>query len=284
MPVMHDPQLIFDIGAHDGTDTAFYLRQGYRVVGVEANPALTEKLSRRFARERAEGRLTVVQAVVAECDGVILPFYVSRNDHRSSLDPGIAAGDGLAVTPVFINSRTLSSMFREFGIPVYCKLDIEGADASAIRGLEAGARPPLISCEACSDPIATVGMKPEKLHAALDALQMAGYRQFKLVDQEHGLVLDEASHYGRLHSLSGRLRAKWENFTGWYTRKHNLRRFLIRRGVLPGEETSGLWGDDLPGDWADYDRTKKRLHYHFQDYFIHTQNRQLIFWVDIHAR
>jgi hypothetical protein len=32
--------LIFDIGMHDGSDTAFYLHQGYAVVGVEADPTL----------------------------------------------------------------------------------------------------------------------------------------------------------------------------------------------------------------------------------------------------
>ena len=31
--------LIFDIGFHTGLDSEFYLRKGFRVVGVEARPA-----------------------------------------------------------------------------------------------------------------------------------------------------------------------------------------------------------------------------------------------------
>jgi len=32
------PDLIFDIGAHIGADTAFYLQKGFKVVAVEAYP------------------------------------------------------------------------------------------------------------------------------------------------------------------------------------------------------------------------------------------------------
>ncbi len=30
--------LVFDIGVNNGEDTAYYLRRGFRVVGVDANP------------------------------------------------------------------------------------------------------------------------------------------------------------------------------------------------------------------------------------------------------
>ena len=32
--------IIFDIGMHCGEDTDFYLKKGFTVVGVEANPEL----------------------------------------------------------------------------------------------------------------------------------------------------------------------------------------------------------------------------------------------------
>jgi len=37
--------LIFDIGANNGDDTAFYLKKGFRVVAIEADPALAQKLN-----------------------------------------------------------------------------------------------------------------------------------------------------------------------------------------------------------------------------------------------
>jgi hypothetical protein len=32
--------LVFDIGCHRGEDSDFYLQKGFRIVAVEANPAL----------------------------------------------------------------------------------------------------------------------------------------------------------------------------------------------------------------------------------------------------
>ena len=51
---MVDRSLIFDVGCNDGQDADFYLKKGFRVVEVEANPALCEALKKRFADEIAE--------------------------------------------------------------------------------------------------------------------------------------------------------------------------------------------------------------------------------------
>src|SRR5690348_14857053 len=40
--------LIYDVGLCDGDDTAFYLAKGFRVVAVEANPALVAAAKQRF--------------------------------------------------------------------------------------------------------------------------------------------------------------------------------------------------------------------------------------------
>ena len=39
-----DPKLVYDVGMHRGDDTAYYLHKGYRVVGVQANPAMADHL------------------------------------------------------------------------------------------------------------------------------------------------------------------------------------------------------------------------------------------------
>src|SRR5258705_4089288 len=43
------PQLIYDVGAHEGQDTAFYLKKGFKVVAIEASPQLSAKLSEKFS-------------------------------------------------------------------------------------------------------------------------------------------------------------------------------------------------------------------------------------------
>jgi hypothetical protein len=57
--------LIYDVGMHDGRDTAHYLRCGYRVVAVEANPELVAAAEKRFGDVIAAGRLTIVPKAVA---------------------------------------------------------------------------------------------------------------------------------------------------------------------------------------------------------------------------
>src|SRR5262245_43578507 len=52
--------LIYDVGMEDGTDTGFYLKKGFRVVAVEADPELASRARERFSDEIAAGRLVVL--------------------------------------------------------------------------------------------------------------------------------------------------------------------------------------------------------------------------------
>ena len=58
--------LIYDVGAHQGEDTDFYLRKGFRVVAVEADPVLAARLRENFATAIDCGQLVVVEAAVAD--------------------------------------------------------------------------------------------------------------------------------------------------------------------------------------------------------------------------
>src|SRR3954454_4459583 len=69
--------LIFDIGMHKGEDTDFYLKKGFRVIGVEANPVLSEHCIQRFQNECRTGQLVVVSKAIAEHAGTV-DFYVNK--------------------------------------------------------------------------------------------------------------------------------------------------------------------------------------------------------------
>jgi FkbM family methyltransferase len=70
--------LIYDLGAHNGQDSDFYLKKGFNVVAVEANPALCDSLRRRFSREIAEGRFSLVEKAVGERFGKV-EFFVNTD-------------------------------------------------------------------------------------------------------------------------------------------------------------------------------------------------------------
>lgn len=69
-------ELIYDVGVNDGTDSAYYLWRGYRVLGIEASPVLAEKLREKFAPEIREGRYTLLDVGVADDDGTA-EFWMS---------------------------------------------------------------------------------------------------------------------------------------------------------------------------------------------------------------
>ena len=50
-PLSLHADLIYDLGMHVGQDTEFYLKKGFRVVAVEANPILAELGASRFQSE-----------------------------------------------------------------------------------------------------------------------------------------------------------------------------------------------------------------------------------------
>ena len=164
---------IYDVGMHEGQDTAFYLKKGFRVIAIEANPALVAAARRRFAPFLASGQLTLLNVgIVAEDSGKTLEFFVNdRISEWSSFDRELAARNGSPVHVVSVPTRTLAAIVAGYGPAYYVKIDIEGHDAIALRSLlEVEPRPPYVSVENGNQ-----GM--------LGMLVAAGYDAFKYVQQ-----------------------------------------------------------------------------------------------------
>merc|ERR1719446_947839 len=59
-----------------GQDSEMYLKQGYNVVALEGNPALTTRNSARLQKYIDQGKLTVLNNAVDKTDDKSLTFYV----------------------------------------------------------------------------------------------------------------------------------------------------------------------------------------------------------------
>ena len=77
--------LIYDVGMHNGADTDFYLRKGFDVVAIEANPDHVARARERFAADIAEGRLVIHDVALTETAGEV-SFFVHEHDDWSRLD------------------------------------------------------------------------------------------------------------------------------------------------------------------------------------------------------
>jgi len=132
-----NPKLIYDVGMHIGGDSDFYLKKGFNVVGVEANPALVAFCERRFAFELSSGQLKIVNRAIAERARPI-DFYINEdNDLWGSADRRWAERDEKKSRVIAVEASTMQMIFAEFGMPYYMKVDIEGHDILCLRGLQA---------------------------------------------------------------------------------------------------------------------------------------------------
>ena len=155
---------------HNGDDTDFYLKKGFRVVAVDANPVLCANASERFKSSVQSKQLTICNVGIAPARGM-LSFYINQDiSEWSSFDYAIASR-GHDVCEIKVPTVTPYDLFDAFGIPHYCKIDIEGMDG--------------IVCAAIYD----LQLRPEYVsfeNGALkdfDVLSAAGYSAFQLVEQ-----------------------------------------------------------------------------------------------------
>lgn len=165
--------LIVDLGMNSGDDTEYYLKKGYRVVSVEANPTLCERAKERF-REAIDTKRLMIRNVAIWSSYDKKPFYVNvANDHWSSLDRGWAARDASSFVEIQIDCIPIKHLFAHYGVPLYIKIDIEGADDIAIKQLRESEYLPLyLSLEDCR-----FGFE------YLETLKELGYQSFKLLNQ-----------------------------------------------------------------------------------------------------
>jgi len=168
-----DSTLIFDLGMNNGDDSAYYLRHGFTVIAVEANPTLCEQARARFASAIDDGRLTILNAAIWNTDGEATFHINLDNDHWSSLDSGWAGRDASRYKSITVRCVTLASLFAEFGTPHYLKIDVEGVDKSILEQLQgSGLLPLYVSVEDCR-----FGFE------YIELLKTCGYDGFKLLDQ-----------------------------------------------------------------------------------------------------
>ncbi len=162
-------RLIIDIGMSEGNDSDFYLRKGFRVVGVEADSIAVNAMKDRFAAEIDAGRLVILNRAAWSKTGHKLSFWHNEGTQgHSSLNLWHGAGHKVEQTVESIAWPELQSVA---GTPHYMKIDIEGGEVAFLESmLDFEALPTYISVECHTfDPISM--------------LSKIGYRQFKLLNQ-----------------------------------------------------------------------------------------------------
>jgi FkbM family methyltransferase len=275
--------LIFDIGSYDGEDTAYYLFRGYNVVAVDANPLMIEKTRQRFAREVGANRLTLLNVGISATPGMA-EFWISDCPEWSSFDRGIASRNGTAHQSISIPTVPFAQLLEEHGVPHYLKIDIEGSDGLCVTALNRTNLPRFISVEAeCIGDAA--GLSEAEAVTNLELLRDAGYRRFKLVNQNYGWTSvrsSPVSHFCvRALTSVARGRFRVRGLSTIADRFTDLGRIgALGFAFAPG--SSGPWGDDIPGAWMTINQART-AYLRERHSFFSKQQPSFAFWNDWHA-
>jgi FkbM family methyltransferase len=216
MPKNH---LIYDVGAHKGEDTDFYLKKGFSVIAIDASPPLCSQLSCRFSDYLQRGKLTIVNVAVTQQSGVV-DFYIDSTNSiwgTTKLDWVMRnkwIGGG-AINKITVKSLPLSDLMEDYGVPRYCKIDIEGNDLNAIKSLANSPMvPQFISIESEKHDWAA-------LVEQFQIMQALGYKRFKIIDQLYtwlqkcpqpsleGRYCDHVFEFGSSGMFGNELPGKW---------------------------------------------------------------------------
>ena len=216
--------MIFDIGMNVCEDTDFYLKKGFRVVAVEANPATCRDAADKYYEAIDTGRLTIVNCAIASRRGPVTLYLCPSNSAWSTALPTLRdfwRQRGAIFEEIEVPGILARDLIVDHGTPYYAKIDIEGSDIL------------------CLDAFTNDAPKPRYLSFEVDfcryrellaRLRELGYRRFALIGQT-GIAAQRPPY----PASEGR--------------------YIDYRFELG---SSGLFGRELPERWRDDARIRRR--------------------------
>lgn len=176
--------LVFDIGAHVGSRSSTLLGLGAKVVAVEPQPAFADFIESRFAGTLAGFERVAVGRSRGEIDLLISSRHPTVTSISSRFVETVKHSKGFAQVvwdrKVTVPMVTLDDLITRYGMPTFCKIDVEGAEAEILQGLT---KPiPMIAFE-------YIPAMPSVASYAIDRLMGLGaYRFNRVVGEQHRFV------------------------------------------------------------------------------------------------
>ena len=188
-PFVREGDLVFDVGAHLGDRSIAFAALGARVVALEPQPRVARWLRRTVGRNE---RIEVRAEAVGARPGVDRLAISRRTPTVSTMSESWRVGI-VEVNPGFRSVRweasvevpvvTLDGLIESYGVPSFCKIDVEGYEAEVLAGL--------------SQPLAALSVEfvaghLETAEACVRRLQALGpYRFNVILGEARDFVFDE---------------------------------------------------------------------------------------------
>lgn len=140
--------LVFDVGSNEGNRIQALLTLNAKVVAVEPQPQCIKILEQKFGHQitiekiglgSTTGKATMHVADVSTISTLSRDFIEKTSESRFKRNKWD--------TTIDIELSTLDNLISKHGIPVFCKIDVEGFEAEVLKGLHSLI--PYISFEYC---------------------------------------------------------------------------------------------------------------------------------------
>jgi FkbM family methyltransferase len=139
--------LAFDIGANVGDRTQMLLDLGARVVAVEPQAPCVEQLTIRFGNSVAIVE-AAVGAEIGEAKLLVASHHTLSSLSADWVDAVQRSGRFAEFSwpeRVTVSVTTLDALIEKYGIPTFCKIDVEGYELEVVKGLSSAI--PVLSYE-----------------------------------------------------------------------------------------------------------------------------------------
>ena len=121
--------LCFDVGANLGRVTEALLELGHKVIAFEPQPQCIREIKARCRPFRQH--LQIEETALGDSQGATT-LFVRESSGQSSLR---STWEGTAAGVLQVPVSTLDVAIQRFGIPYYCKIDVEGWEPHVLQGL-----------------------------------------------------------------------------------------------------------------------------------------------------
>lgn len=239
--------LIYDLGFHIGQDTEFYLKKGFDVVAIEANPDLCKRGKDKFSSYIESGQLKLINKAISISNEKINFYIHPTQEDWSSCFKEFINDNNVELKKIVVEGITLQELFDIYSVPRYLKVDVEGADVVVAKQLlSMQVKPEYVSFETSRKDYAKI----------FSFLFLSGYSNFQLINQQKydGLMLKNINKEGMNIDYKFEL------------------------------GSSGLFGKDLSEDkWITYDELLSRYTKFIDLRTLDMENLSLG-WLDVHAK
>lgn len=126
---------VFDVGAHKGSKTDLYLLLNAKVLCIEPQPNCVEILKEKYS---SNSNIQILNSGLSDSEGKLQLHICSIAPTISTFSNEWQHGrfiDYSWDSTIEVSMTTLDKVIQEFGLPDFCKIDVEGFEYEVLKGL-----------------------------------------------------------------------------------------------------------------------------------------------------